>query len=49
MSMLNRKITKSEYENALKILEDYGLDGWYQPLESEKEKRVYAKTIDSSL
>ena len=47
--MLNRKITKQEYENALKILEDYGLGGWYQPLEGKKEKGVYAKTIDISL
>ncbi len=49
MPMLNRKITKQEYENALKILESYGLGGWYQPLEAKKEKGVYAKTIDTSL
>ncbi len=49
ISTLNRKITKEEYESALEILESYGLGGWYQPLEAEEKKGVYAKTMDGSL
>lgn len=42
--MLNRRITKQEYENALKILESYGLSGWYQPLEEKKKGECTPKT-----
>ncbi len=41
---LDRKITKEEYEYALSIIDEYGLNGWYQPLE-EKTRGVYAKAI----
>ncbi len=44
ISELNRRISKEEYSNALKIVERYGLRGWFQPL-GEKENGVYAKAI----
>jgi putative pyruvate formate lyase activating enzyme len=48
ISELNRKITKKEYEDALEVIEKYGLNGWYQPL-YEKGKDVYAKSIGELL
>ena len=41
---LSRKITEEEYKQALSIVEEYGLRGWYQPW-GEKENNVYAKSI----
>ncbi len=41
---LNRRITFEEYENAIKLIDNYGLKGWYQPL-NEKLKGVCAKPI----
>ncbi len=41
---LDRKITREEYEHALSIIDEYGLNGWYQPLE-EKTHGVYTKSI----
>ena len=44
ISELARKINEEEYSNALKMVEEYGLSGWFQPLDEERNG-VYAKTI----
>lgn len=44
ISELARKINEEEYSNALKMVEEYGLNGWFQPL-GEENNGVYAKTI----
>lgn len=41
---LNRKIKRDEYSNALNFVEEYGLNGWFQPI-GEKKNALYAKTI----